>query len=108
MTQFDEPLRDEQLPEGAREAVGAFGRQDFAKLARETGLGAVAEELAACAEWGARVEPAAGTAMRAPGASKIGGLPDLPPGVAWLAADGRATTFVAQTALSEAGFARRA
>lgn len=83
----------------------SFGRADVAVRARRMGLGQFAEGLAAFAEWGACVEPVAGTAARAPGGSKIGGVPDLPPGVAWPSMDGRPATFVAQIALSDAAFA---
>src|SRR5207237_7059928 len=36
-----------------------------------------------------------------PGASRVGGLPDLPPGVEWPRHDGKRLPFVAQLDLSE-------
>lgn len=52
------------------------------------------ERLPDLAEWGFRLAPAAG-------ASRMGGLPDLPVGTAWPVFDGRPLNFIAQVDLGE-------
>jgi Domain of unknown function (DUF1963) len=77
---------------------------DVARFARDAGLDDIAEELAALATPGLRLVYVDGEA--ALGASKLGGLPDLPRDVAWPHAkwpghENEAMTFFGQLALSD-------
>jgi hypothetical protein len=66
-----------------------------AELAAEYGFADIAEELAALAMWGFRLQGRHGEA--ASGATKLGGLPDLPAGAEWPAwRDGSPLWFAGQ------------
>lgn len=80
------------------------GREQIAELARECGFTDIAEELAALALPSLRLEYGEWPARA--GASKLGGLPDLPadvrwPHAKWPAHKHEAMTFFGQIALSE-------
>lgn len=78
-----------------------------AELATEVGLGEIADELAALSwlAWRLVYDPPRG-APRPPaplGTSKLGGTPDLPPGVEWPRSgrDGTPTAFIGQLAVAD-------
>lgn len=84
--------RATKLPRGP---ASLSDRDDVVRLLRSRGVGQqLVERLPDLAEWGFRPAPAAG-------ASRMGGLPDLPVGTAWPVFDGRPLNFIAQVDLGE-------
>src|SRR5262245_60284326 len=78
----------------------ATPRDDLAARARALGL-PQADRMAAAARPAARLVPGGVDAV---GASRLGGDPDLPPGMKWPTCRGKPTSFLAQIPLAE--FAR--
>lgn len=80
--------------------------ESLRNLARELDLGDIADELTALAEWAIRLDYAPERSAGF-GATKLGGLPDLPAGTPWpyapppLPEAGTPMLFLAQIALSE-------
>lgn len=75
----------------------------FAEELREAGLGEYVEQILPFATQCIRLHAPSTTLADLPiGASRIGGLPDLPPGVTWLTRNGRFCEFIAQIDLAEA------
>jgi uncharacterized protein YwqG len=91
-----------------RSAIGAQGgismdSSHIQKTLATTGLTRVATELASLAQPSTRLTTAPIDEAKLPvGASKFGGLPDLPIGTAWPILNGVAMSFVAQIRLEDA------
>lgn len=81
--------------------------EELGRLAAEAGLDDVADELAALAQWGIRLECSGSERGVATPRSRLGGLPDLPPATPWPYAEpplreaGLPMVFVAQIALED-------
>lgn len=73
---------------------------DLRALATFAGLGDAVEALQGLARWCMRLEPGDGTPS--PGASKIGGCPDMPAGSTWPGDRDTRSLFVAQVAVDDA------
>ena len=74
-------------------------RAALRSLAAEVGLGHARDLLERLARGGMRLETRDGPATT--GSSKIGGLPDLAPGVGWPAREGTRSVFLAQVAADD-------
>lgn len=82
-------------------AVSVEGYATLADALAGNGYERVAERVRARRRPTVLLEPRGGPADARPGASRIGGTPDLPEGLAWPQAEGKSLSFIAQVNLEE-------
>ncbi|HET8922072.1 MAG TPA: DUF1963 domain-containing protein [Candidatus Acidoferrum sp.] len=77
-------------------------KEDLLKQLSDAGMAAIAAEVAAVSREAFRIQTSAAIdeALRI-GASKLGGLPDLPVNTAWPDCEGAPLTFIGQISLRE-------
>lgn len=77
-------------------------KEDLAKQLSDAGMAAIAAEVAAVSREAFRIQTSAATDETLPiGASKLGGLPDLPANIGWPDCEGAPLAFIGQISLRE-------
>lgn len=77
-------------------------KEDLAKQLSDAGMAAIAAEVAAVSREAFRIQTSAATDETLPiGASKLGGLPDLPANIAWPDCEDAPLAFIGQISLRE-------